>query len=147
MLSQEDDETNPDAGVRAARKLIDVDKVIAICGTWASAVTTAVAPLCWENKVLLFTTSGADSITMLPHQGYIIRTQPNTVLQSLAPAQFLLQQGAKRIFDAFRADAVRAGHATTSHGGHAEAGRRGDGRASSSTTRANPPSARKWTRR
>ena len=47
-------------------------------GTWASAVTTAVAPLCWENKVMLFTVSGADSITRLPHLGYIIRTQPNT---------------------------------------------------------------------
>ena len=50
-------------------------------GTWASAVTTAVAPLCWESKTFLLTVSGADSITLLPHQGYLIRTQPNTVLQ------------------------------------------------------------------
>jgi branched-chain amino acid transport system substrate-binding protein len=57
-LVSEDDETNPDSGVRAARKLIDFDKVIAILGTWASAVTVAVAPLCWENKVMLFTVSG-----------------------------------------------------------------------------------------
>ena len=99
ILTAEDDETNPDAGVRAAHKLIDVDKVSAICGTWASAVTTAVAPLCWENKVMLFTVSGADSITKLPHQGFIIRTQPNTALQSQRAAQFLLQQGAKRIYD------------------------------------------------
>ena len=40
----EDDQTNPEAAVRAARKLIDVDRVPAIMGTWASAVTTAVAP-------------------------------------------------------------------------------------------------------
>src|SRR3954471_22684802 len=46
-LVSEDDQTNPEAGVRAARKLIDVDKVSAILGTWASAVTMAVAPLCW----------------------------------------------------------------------------------------------------
>ena len=58
------------AGVRAARKLIDVDKVSAIMGTWASSVTTAVAPLCWESKTFLCTVSGADSITLLPHQGY-----------------------------------------------------------------------------
>ena len=61
VLVSEDDQTNPDAGVRAARKLIDVDKVSAIMGTWASAVTTAVAPLCWESKTFLCTTSGADS--------------------------------------------------------------------------------------
>src|SRR3954451_23489633 len=35
-LVSEDDQTNPDAGVSAARKLIDVDKVSAIIGTWAS---------------------------------------------------------------------------------------------------------------
>ena len=43
-LISEDDQTNPEAGVRAARKRIDVDKVSAILGTWASSVTTAVAP-------------------------------------------------------------------------------------------------------
>ncbi len=97
-LVSEDSETNPDAGVRAARKLIGVDKVSAIIGTWASAVTTAVAPLCWESQTMLFTVSGADSITKLPHQGYIIRTQPNTELQSMRAAQFLADQGAKRVF-------------------------------------------------
>ena len=97
-LTNEDDETNPDAGVRAARKLIDVNKVCAVMGTWASAVTTAVAPLCWESKTMLFTTSGADSIAKLPHGGYIIRTQPNTQLQSARAGEFLLQQGAKRVF-------------------------------------------------
>jgi len=94
----EDTQTNPDAAVRAARKLIDVDRVGAIMGTWASAVTTAVAPLCWESKTALFTVSGADSITQLPHQGFIIRTQPNSTLQVTKLAEFLGQQGAKRIF-------------------------------------------------
>jgi branched-chain amino acid transport system substrate-binding protein len=97
-LYSEDDETNPDAGVRAAHKLIDVNQVCAILGTWASSVTTAVAPLCWESKVMLFTTSGADSITKLPAQGYIIRTQPNSYLQSQRAAQFLLAQGSKKVF-------------------------------------------------
>jgi branched-chain amino acid transport system substrate-binding protein len=93
-----DDQTNPDAGVAAAHKLIDVDRVAAIVGTWASAVTTAVAPLCWESKTMLFTTSGADSITKLPHQGYIIRTQPNTFLQVGRASQFLVDNKAKRVF-------------------------------------------------
>jgi branched-chain amino acid transport system substrate-binding protein len=98
QLVSEDDQTNPDAGVRAARKLIDVDKVSAIVGTWASAVTTAVAPLCWESKTFLCTVSGADSITQLPHQGYLIRTQPNTVLQITRTGDFLVSMGAKKIF-------------------------------------------------
>src|SRR5215468_4142397 len=92
-LVSEDDQTNPDAGVRAARKLIDVDRVAAIMGTWASSVTTAVAPLCWESKTFLTTVSGSDSITQLPHQGYLVRTQPNTHLQVAKLSAFVLQLG------------------------------------------------------
>jgi branched-chain amino acid transport system substrate-binding protein len=97
-IISEDDQTNPDAAVRAARKLIDVDKVVAIIGTWASSVTTAVAPLCWESKTFLATVSGADSITLLPHQGYLIRTQPNTTLQGKKFGEFALAQGSKKVF-------------------------------------------------
>jgi len=97
-LVVEDDETNPEAAVRAAQKLIDVDKVPVIMGTWASAVTTAVAPVCWESKTFLTTVSGADSITHLPHQGYLIRTQPNNQLQATKHAEFIIRHGAKRVF-------------------------------------------------
>jgi branched-chain amino acid transport system substrate-binding protein len=97
-LISEDDQTNPEAGVRAARKLIDVDKVSAILGTWASSVTTAVAPLCWESKTFLCTVSGADSITALPHQGYLIRTQPTTTLQGKKFGEFAIEQKARRVF-------------------------------------------------
>jgi branched-chain amino acid transport system substrate-binding protein len=97
-LIVEDDQTSPEAAVRAARKLIDIDKVVAIMGTWSSAVTTAVAPLCWESKTFLTTTSGADSITLLPHQGYLIRTQPNTMLQGRKFGEYAIEKGAKRVF-------------------------------------------------
>jgi ABC-type branched-subunit amino acid transport system substrate-binding protein len=97
VLVSEDDQTSPEPAVRAARKLIDVDKVAAIMGTWASAVTTAVAPLCWESKTFLTTVSGSDTITLLPHQGYLIRTQPNTLLQGKKFAEFMVAQGSKRV--------------------------------------------------
>jgi branched-chain amino acid transport system substrate-binding protein len=98
VLVSEDDQTSPEPAVRAARKLIDVDKVAAIMGTWASSVTTAVAPLCWENKTFLCTVSGADSITQLPHQGFLIRTQPNSTLQVSRVGEFILSLGAKKVF-------------------------------------------------
>src|ERR1700722_16150897 len=97
-LVVEDDETNPEAAVRAAHKLIDVDRVPVIMGTWASAVTTAVAPVCWESKTFLTTVSGADSITHLPHQGYLIRTQPNNQLQATKHAEFIIRHGSKKVF-------------------------------------------------
>jgi branched-chain amino acid transport system substrate-binding protein len=94
----EDDQTNAEAGVRAARKLIDVDKVQAIMSVWASAVGSAVLPLCWENKVMLLGISAADSIAELPHQGYFVRTQPHTVLQGGQFANFILSQKAKSAY-------------------------------------------------
>ena len=96
-FSIEDTQTNPENAVRAARKLIDVDGVPAIMGTWASAVTTAVAPVCWESRTFLTTCSGADGITRLPHNGYLIRTQPNIQLQGEKHAEFIAGLGAKRV--------------------------------------------------
>ena len=93
----EDDQTNPEAAVRAARKLIEVDKVSVILGTWASAVTSAVAPVCWESKTFIMTVSGADSITQLPHQGFLVRTQPTSKLQATAHATYITGLGKRRI--------------------------------------------------
>jgi branched-chain amino acid transport system substrate-binding protein len=94
----EDDQSNPEAAVRAAHKLIDVDKVVAIGGSYASAVTSAIAPLCWEGKTVLLTSSGADSITKLPHQGYIFRTSPTVTLQGTRVGNFAIELGAKKMF-------------------------------------------------
>ena len=55
----EDDQTTPNAGVLAAKKLIEVNKVQAILGTWASGVSLAVMPLTNDANALLMHTSGA----------------------------------------------------------------------------------------
>ncbi|OKO83682.1 ABC transporter substrate-binding protein [Bradyrhizobium sp. AS23.2] len=94
----EDDQSNPEAAVRAAHKLIDVDKVVSIGGSYASAVTSAIAPLCWEGKTALLTSSGADSITKLPHQGYIFRTSPTVTLQGTSVGKYAVELGGKRMF-------------------------------------------------
>ncbi|MEM6634330.1 MAG: ABC transporter substrate-binding protein [Pseudomonadota bacterium] len=96
-LVSEDTQTSPEAAVRAARKLIDVDGVSAIMGTWASSITTAVAPLAWESKTMLLCVSGADSITQLPHDGFICRTQPNSKLQIRVAGDFMIEEGASQM--------------------------------------------------
>ncbi|MFN0305543.1 MAG: ABC transporter substrate-binding protein [Burkholderiales bacterium] len=93
----EDDQTNPESGTRAARKLIDVNRVGAIAGAWASSVASAVAPLCWESKTFLATCAGADSITRLPHQGYIIRTQPTSGFQGVKIGRYVAELGGRRV--------------------------------------------------
>ena len=94
----EDDQTNAEAGVRGARKLIDVDKVQAMMSVWASAVGSAVLPLCWENKVMMLAISAADTIAALPHQGYFVRTQPHTELQAKEFARVMLANNAKNVY-------------------------------------------------
>jgi branched-chain amino acid transport system substrate-binding protein len=94
----EDDQSNPEAAVRAAHKLIDVDRVVSIGGSYASAVTSAIAPLCWEGKTVLLTSSGADSITKLPHQGYIFRTSPTVTLQGTSVGKYAVELGGKKMF-------------------------------------------------
>lgn len=97
VIVSEDDQTSPEAGLRAARKLIDIDKVSAIIGTWASSVTTAVTPVCTQSGVFLSTVSGAESITQLPHGGFLIRTQPTTTLQGTKFGEFALETKAKTV--------------------------------------------------
>ncbi|KAA0972152.1 ABC transporter substrate-binding protein [Aureimonas fodinaquatilis] len=72
-----DDETQPTAGVAAARKLIDVDGVVSISGIWSSAVALAVKPIAIEKGVLLTTNGSADEITQGDNQNLVWRFQTN----------------------------------------------------------------------
>ncbi|HXJ82685.1 MAG TPA: ABC transporter substrate-binding protein [Candidatus Methylomirabilis sp.] len=92
QIFPEDSQTNPEAAVRAARKLFDVNHVVAVMSTWASAVTLAVKPLAVEAKVFYFSVSGADAVTEGNHGGYIARTQPNTKLQGQVYAKWVLSR-------------------------------------------------------
>ena len=98
QLVTEDDQTNPEAAVRAIRKLINVDGSIAVLGPWASAVAAAVAPVCWENQTLCAIVGSADSITRLPHQGFLIRTQPSISMQAARFGKLAIDLGGKSIY-------------------------------------------------
>jgi branched-chain amino acid transport system substrate-binding protein len=96
QLFNEDTQTDPEAAVRAAKKLIELNKVSAVIGTWASSVTLAVAPVALENKVVEMSTSGASRITEIQKKGYIYRTEPDDLLFGRAYGEFALQKGWKR---------------------------------------------------
>ena len=59
----EDTQTAPEAGVLAAKKLIEVNKVHAIVGTWSSGVAAAVMPISDAAGVLHATNAGASNVT------------------------------------------------------------------------------------
>lgn len=74
QIFTEDTQTNPDAGVRGARKLVDVNKVHAILGTWSSAVTLAVAPIAVAANIPQFCVSSSPVISTFKDNDLLYRT-------------------------------------------------------------------------
>jgi branched-chain amino acid transport system substrate-binding protein len=74
QLFTEDDQTNPDAGVRGARKLVDVNRVHCILGTWSSAVTLAVAPIAVQARIPHFCVSSSPVISTFKDDDFLYRT-------------------------------------------------------------------------
>lgn len=62
----EDTQTNPQAAVLAAKKLLEVNRVRAILGMWSSGVSLAVIPLTNEANAVLLNTSGAPALSVPP---------------------------------------------------------------------------------
>jgi branched-chain amino acid transport system substrate-binding protein len=74
-LFTEDGQTKPDAAVLAAKKLIEVNKVQAILGTWSSGVTLAVMPLTDAANVIEMNCSGAPAISTQDTKDLVWRYQ------------------------------------------------------------------------
>lgn len=90
-----DDETTPTAGVSAARKLIDVDGVVAITGVWSSAVALAVRPVALEKSVALLPVGSADELTEGDNKSLVWRFQTNGKNWGQAFANVAYKDGAR----------------------------------------------------
>lgn len=95
-LYTEDTETSPEAGVRGAKKLIEVNKVVAILGTWSSGVTMAVLPLTIKAGIVEMSVSGAPEISTMHNDGLVWRTQASNVLFGEAFARVALKRGFRK---------------------------------------------------
>ncbi len=92
----EDTQTKPDAAVLAAKKLIDVNKVQAILGTWASGVSLAVMPLTDEANLIQMNVSGAPAISTLDKKDLVWRFQATNDRFGAAFAEIATKRGYKR---------------------------------------------------
>jgi len=83
----EDDKMIPNEGVNAAKKIIKIDKVIAIIGPFGSSVLLAVAPVAEQNRVVLI--SGSATNPKIKEAGdYIFRDVPPDDYQGKALSKF-----------------------------------------------------------
>ncbi len=94
----EDTQTSPQAAVLAAKKLIDVNKVQAILGTWSSGVSLAVVPLTNDANIILMNTSGAPALSVPPAnaKGLSYRFQATNDRFGRAFAEICEKEGFKR---------------------------------------------------
>lgn len=92
----EDTQTKPDAAVLAAKKLIDVNKVQAVLGTWSSGVTLAVMPLTDEANIIEMNVSGAPAISTQDKKDLVWRYQATNDRFGAAFAEIAAKRGYKR---------------------------------------------------
>jgi branched-chain amino acid transport system substrate-binding protein len=95
-LFTEDGQTKPDAAVLAAKKLIEINKVQALLGTWASGVTLAVMPLTDAANIIQMNTSGAPAISNLDTKDLVWRYQATNDRFGQAFAEICKKNGYKR---------------------------------------------------
>lgn len=90
IVGSEDDQTQPAAGVEAAKKLVNVDHAQVLIATMSSGVTLAIAEsVSIPNNVVQITPTSSDpSLTNLKGKnGLLWRIYPSDVLQGAALAQ------------------------------------------------------------
>jgi ABC-type branched-subunit amino acid transport system substrate-binding protein len=82
-LVHRDSQTNPTAAIDAAKKLVEVDKVVAIVGSLGSGVSMAVATSVTvpSGIVQISPASTSPQITDLDDKGLVFRTCPSDALQ------------------------------------------------------------------
>jgi branched-chain amino acid transport system substrate-binding protein len=91
----EDSQTSPEAGVLAAKKLIEVNKVQALLGTWSSGVAAAVMPLTDAAGIVHATNAGASNISS--SKGLMFRFSALSVRVGNVMAPMLAKRGHTRL--------------------------------------------------
>lgn len=98
-LVHRDCQTDPTAGIDAAKKLVEVDKVVAIVGALSSGVTIPVATsVTIPSRVIQISpASTSPQITQLEDEGFIFRTCPSDALQGKVSGKLAKELGFKTI--------------------------------------------------
>ncbi|WP_201836514.1 ABC transporter substrate-binding protein [Microvirga zambiensis] len=94
----EDTQSQPQAGVLAAKKLIEIDKVQGLIGIWSSGVALATIPLANDANILFMCTSGAPEITnpQVNSKGLVYRFNTTGDGYGRAFAEACAREGFKR---------------------------------------------------
>lgn len=97
-----DDQTDPSAGTEAMTKLVEVDRVAGVVGSFASSVSSAALPIAVRNKVMMVSPGSTSPVFTErakkgDFQGYWARTAPPDNYQAQALAALAQERGLKRV--------------------------------------------------
>jgi branched-chain amino acid transport system substrate-binding protein len=106
----EDTETSVEQGIRAAQKLVNVNRVIAIHGT-ESSVSVAIYPFCAESQVMLSNPAGGTTRLDKMGTSYFQRTCPSDAFEGVAVARMLQDYGLKHVLIMYENDESRVSSA------------------------------------
>lgn len=85
-VQHEDSESVPDAGVRAANRLIEESGVPAMVGPLSSGVGMSIAPIAAEQQVTYFPGGSSPEFTELDETDWVFRTRPSDAFVGAALA-------------------------------------------------------------
>lgn len=94
-----DGQCNPQASAAAAKKLVDVDKVVGIVGELCSGATIAAAESAGipAGVVMISPAATSPALTTLKDNDFVFRTAPSDARLGEVFAQYLIKRGIKKI--------------------------------------------------
>jgi len=95
-LFSEDSQSEPDAAVRAAKKLIEVNNVETVLGTWSSGVTMAIAPIVMQGKVVNMNVSGTTDLRDMKKDEWIWPVGGSNISYGNMMGTYAVKQGYKK---------------------------------------------------
>lgn len=101
-LISEDDQTQPAAGVEAMTKLVEVDRVAGVVGSFPSSVSAAAVEIAVRNQVMLISPASTsptftERAKKGDFQGFWARTAPPDTYQAQALAKLAQQRNFQRV--------------------------------------------------
>jgi len=96
VLFTEDDRSSVEEGIKAARKLIGTNGVVAIAGP-ISDVCVGVYPICKDNKVMLSSEAAGTTRMDTGYGDWFFRTCPSDSFDGKVAAQVMIENGYKEI--------------------------------------------------
>lgn len=95
-LYSEDSQSDPDAAVRAAKKLIEISRVQTLLGTWSSGVSMAIAPIVMQGNVVNMNVSGTTELRDMKKDDWIWPCGGSNISYGNMMGNYAVAQGYKK---------------------------------------------------